>query len=393
VKTLFWSLLLMLALLRPLAAAAEAKEEPAPAQVMVMLKLPAPHFRAGDNYGGAYRNDSGRSARRKLALELAQAHGLKLVSDWPMPLLGIDCYVLQLPPDQADPERIAALLAADPRVQWAQPVTTYRAMAAGDPLYKAQPTAVQWRLSDLHRAATGRNVRVAVIDSGVDDTHPELAGQVTVKENFIDRERYIGENHGTAVAGIIVARADNGIGIRGVAPDARVLALRACREGAQGAQCDSFSLAKALNFAVMQSPQVINMSLSGPADRLLQKLVEVAIARGIRVVGAADPQLSGGGFPAAWPGVLSVASDPGPQQMAAPGRDIPAPLPGGRYGVLSGSSYAAANVSGVLALMGELRPRSAFKAAPGMLDPCAALRGVAPDCVCQCGPDLSLRNQ
>jgi hypothetical protein len=379
---LAWLLFLL-----PTAAAAEPATDtaPAPAQVMVMLKLPVPHFRAGENYGGAYRNDGGRSARRKLALELASQHGLTLVSDWPMPVLGIDCYVLQLPSGAADPERIATLLAADPRVQWAQPVTSYRAMAAGDPLYKVQPAAGQWRLSDLHRSATGRNIRVAVIDSGVDDTHPELAGQVSVKENFVDRERYVGENHGTAVAGIIAARADNGIGIRGVAPDARVMALRACREAAQGAQCDSFSLAKALNFAIIQEPHVINMSLAGPPDRLLQKLVDVAIARGIRVVGAADPQLRDGGFPASWRGVLSVSIEPGPQQMAAPGRDIPAPLTGGRFGVLTGSSYAAAHVSGMLALMGELKPRVAFKAAPGMLDPCAALRGVAPDCVCACG--------
>ena len=316
---------MLLVLLFALWVPAQADDAPAPpAQVMVMLKLPAPHFKAGENYGGAYRNDSGRSARRKVAQDMASQHGLTLVGDWPMPLIGIDCYVLQLPPG-ADTGRIVAVLSSDPRVQWAQPVTTFRTLAAGDPLYKVQPAAAQWRLSDLHRAATGRNVRVAVIDSGVDDTHPELAGQVVLKENFIGNQRYVGENHGTAVAGIIVARADNGIGIRGVAPDARVLALRACREDGQGAACDSFSLAKALNYAILQDPQVINMS----ADRLLQKLLDTAIGRGIRVVGAADPAVPGGGFPASWPGVFSVASDPGPQQMAAPGRDIPAPLPGG----------------------------------------------------------------
>jgi subtilisin family serine protease len=125
------------------------------------------------------------------------------------------------------------------------------------------------------------------------------------------------------------------------------------------------------------------MSLAGPPDRLLQKLLDVAIGRGIRVVGAADPAVAGGGFPASWPGVVSVASDPGPQQLSAPGRDIPAPLPGGRYGVLTGSSYAAAHVSGVLALIGELKPRMAYKTMPGMLDPCAVLSTVAPERVCQ----------
>lgn len=351
-------------------------------QVMVMLKLPAPHFKPGDQYGGAYRNDSTRTARRKIALEMAEKHGLTLIGDWPMPLLGIDCYVLQLPAG-GNPEQVLAALSTDPRVQWAQPVSTFHTLASGDPLYKVQPVAAQWKLSDLHRAATGRNVRVAVIDSGVDDSHPELAGQVVVKENFVDHQRYVGENHGTAVAGIIAARADNGIGIRGVAPDARVLALRACREHAQGADCDSFSLAKALNYAILQQPHVINMSLAGPPDRLLQKLLDAAMARRIRVVGAADPAVPDGGFPASWPGVLSVASEPGPHQLAAPGRDIPAPLPGGRFGVLTGSSYAAAHVSGVLALIDELKPRTAYKATPGMLDPCAALRAAAPGRACQ----------
>jgi len=101
------------------------------------------------------------------------------------------------------------------------------------------------------------------------------------------------------------------------------------------------------------------------------------------VVGAADPGVPGGGFPASWPGVFSVASEPGPRQLAAPGRDIPAPLPGGRFGVMTGSSYAAAHVSGVLALMDELKPRNAYKAGPGMMDACAALRTVAPGRACR----------
>ena len=344
-------------------------------QVMVMLHLPAPHFRADASYGGAYRDEAGRSARRRVAQDLAATHGLKLVSDWPMPVLGIDCFVLALPPE-ADLVAITVALSRDKRVEWAQPVTTFHGLGTGDPLYPVQPANAQWHLAELHHATTGRSATVAVIDSGVDDQHPDLLGQVAVRENFIDAAPYVAENHGTAVAGIIAAHADNGIGIRGVAPGARLLALRACREPAgQPAQCDSYSLGKALNFAIMREPTVINLSLTGPPDRLLQRLLDVALARGIRVVGAVDAQTRDGGFPACWPGVVAVS------ERMAPGRDIPVPLPGGRFGVLTGSSFAAAHASGLLALLRQLQPAASVE---GAIDACASVAKAAGHCVCAC---------
>jgi subtilisin family serine protease len=380
-------LLLALAWVAPSRAAEPEAGPAAAAQVLVMLQVPAPHFQPGASYSGAYRTANGSAARRRLAQSLAAAHGLELVSDWPMPVLGIECYVMALPTG-SEAARVAALLEADKRVAWAQPVAAFRSLATGDPLYPAQPGASRWKLDALHRTATGRSVTVAVIDSGIDEQHPDLAGQVLHRQNFIDNSAYAGEPHGTAVAGIIAARADNGIGIRGVAPQARLLALRACREtsGQAGAQCDSFSLGKALNFAIMRDPKVINLSLTGPSDRLLQRLLDVALLRGIAVVGAADPALADGGFPASWPGVFSVGGD------AAPGRDIPSTLPGARYGMVSGSSYASAHVSGLLALVDELRPRATppqlqayLRSSPAApIDACAALTRASGDCVCSC---------
>lgn len=368
----------------PGSAAAQAE----PAQVMVMLPLPAPHFRAEAAYSGSYTTDPGRRGRRKTAEALAQEHGLRLVDDWPMPLLGVDCYVFTLPAG-ADPQRIAAQLDADRRVEWAQAVASFHMLGgadAGDPLYPAQPVGAVWKLVDLHRAATGRRTVVAVVDSGVDASHPDLAGQVAHSQNFVAGQPYAPEAHGTAVAGIIAARAGNGVGVRGVAPDARLLALRACRERAgAAAQCDTFSLAKALSFAIERSPNVINLSLSGPSDRLLQRLLDVAMARSIQVVGAVDPVAPDGGFPASWPGVLAVSDRSERRGLAAPGADIPVLLPGGRFGVQTGSSYAAAHVSGLLALMGELRPGATFAhPASTRLDACEALSKVSASCLCSC---------
>ena len=379
---------------QPDAATAGAAVVQGMAQVMVMLHLPPPHFKAGAHYAGAYRHDGARPARRRLALDLARIHGLTLVSDWPMPVLGVDCYVLALPPG-ADPVRVAQLLSDDRRVEWAQPVGQFRTLGASDPLYPVQPGAAQWRLDELHRTATGRKMTVAVIDSGVDDRHPDLAGQVRLKENFIDGRPYQGERHGTAVAGIIAARAGNGVGIRGVAPEASLLSLRACREQVGLAdQCDSFSLGKALNFAILQSPQVINMSLTGPGDRLLQRLIDAATARGIVVVGAADPLQRDGGFPASWPGVVGVGGE------AAPGRDIPTTVPGGGFGMVSGSSYSSAHVSGLLALLGEAHPGASAAQMRAFLqggqhqppiDACAAMTRASGRCACECTASAALK--
>jgi hypothetical protein len=370
-------------------------------QVLVMLHMPAPHFRPGVNYGGGYGDDNGHGARKRVAEQLAREHGLRLLSDWPMPVLGVDCYVMEVPPD-ASPERVADALSHDRRVEWAQPMGVFHGMGNDDPLYPAQPAAVQWHLSDLHRVATGRNVNVAVIDSGVDERHPDLAGQVAIAENFVDGSGYAAEAHGTGVAGIIAAREGNGVGIAGVAPGARLMALRACWQAPaarDGAVCSSFTLGKALNFAITHGAHVINLSLTGPPDRLVQRLVEVAQQNGITIVGAADPREAGGGFPASCPGVLAIAeqeaADHSQQFLRAPGRDVPTTLPGGRWNVVNGSSYATAHVTGLIALLRELQsvPRLtqvsnsrliATRDREGTIDACATIARAAGSCVCSC---------
>jgi subtilisin family serine protease len=176
--------------------------------------------------------------------------------------------------------------------------------------------------------------------------------------------------------------------------------LRACWQQAGGAtRCDSFSLGKALNYALTHDAQVINMSLSGPPDRLLRELIDAACARGIKVVAAVDPDASDGGFPASHPGVFAVAATPsarlGAQVLVAPGRDVPTTAPGARWRMVSGSSYSAAHISGMMALLSELRPGLALAriredvvaGAPhgtGGTDFCATLARVAGRCTCVC---------
>jgi len=392
-------------------ASTHAASAPAPAarQVLVMLRMPSPHFRPDGVYGGGYTEDGTRAARRRVARDLAATYGLRVVDDWPMPAIGIDCFLME-DTGTGPVERLLDTLAHDPRVAWAQAIQEYHGLAQDDPLLPVQPAAHAWQLASLHRASTGRGVTVAVIDSGVDATHPDLDGQVKLRRNFVDAYPDGPEAHGTAVAGIIAAREGNGLGIAGIAPGARLLALRACWEtGGQPARCNSFTLGKAINFALMSDARVINMSLGGPRDRLLETLLDAALARGVTLVGAADPGQADGGFPASHPGVIAVASDtqraPPPGALRAPGTDVPTSLPGARWGMVSGSSYASAHVAGLAALLLELRPgttpaklradldgnarvlpaalaSSAGQA--GSIDACAAVARAAGACFCLC---------
>jgi subtilisin family serine protease len=192
----------------------------------------------------------------------------------------------------------------------------------------------------------------------VDKDQPDLVGQIDIIRNFVTGGSSSPENHGTAVAGIIVAKPNNGVGIVGIAPQARLMALRACwqeRGPDTLTLCDDLSLAKALQFAIEHDAQIVNLSLSGPVGQLLSRLIDVAISRDIAVVAAYDRGATGGGFPASYKGVIAVVDEaPGaliPGAIAAPGRDVPTTEPGQRWQVVNGSSYAAAHVTGLLALL------------------------------------------
>jgi hypothetical protein len=373
-------------------------------QVLVLLRLPPEHFRPNSDYGESYGEGVGRSARRRIASRIAHDHGLVLASDWPLPLVGLDCFVMTVPADQSV-DQVAAALSHDPEVDWSEPMKLYHgqssALSPNDPLFRVQPAAAEWRLADLHVLATGRGVRVAVVDSQVETTHPDLAGQIVVNENFVLDQPDSPEQHGTGVAGIIAARANNGVGIVGVAPQARLMALRACWQTQEPTLkitttvCDSLSLAKALHFAITHDAQVINLSLSGPADPLLDRLLDAALTRGVTVVGAYDPSLAKGGFPASHIGVVPVMDeslgDAPDGVFTAPGRDVPTTQPGGRWFLVSGSSFAAAHVSGLFALLHEhaawARTASALvTGAPrGAIDACATLVRAMGPCGCACG--------
>jgi subtilisin family serine protease len=174
------------------------------------------------------------------------------------------------------------------------------------------------------------------------------------------------------VAGVIGARANDGVGIYGIAPDAEISVFKACwyPEAADAkAQCSSWSLAKALDAAISSGTRIINLSLAGPYDELLNKLLEAADQRGINIVAATLENQQHPGFPAELAlAVPVISAGPNgqavhpswlskfPAIVAAPGVEILTTVPKEGYDFVSGSSLAAAHVSGVIALMLELKP-------------------------------------
>lgn len=324
---------------------------------------------------GAYASSSWSS---RLAGELAERYELKLVAEWPVTVLGIACVVYEVPAGRNVDEAIRTVI-RDPRVESAQTMRTFRvtgqpepgAPPYSDPYYRLQKDMQAMNIAAAHRFATGRGVRVAVIDSGVDGSHPDLKQRVAVSENLAARKpgEATQDIHGTAVAGVIAAEARNGIGIVGIAPEAELLALRACwpeQPGSAEALCNSFTLALAVNEAIRLEAQILNFSLTGPDDPLVARLIRAALEKGLLVVASdSGGDGSAGGFPAHLDGVLAVRSQTPENirtarpdgELAAPGSGILTTLPHGTYDFMSGSSFAAPHISGVLALMREVNPR------------------------------------
>ena len=298
---------------------------------------------------------------------LARRHGLVLVQSQNFPLLGATIGLFRItdrrPVEQArrtfsgEAGVVSVQLNFRHFLQEQKPAST-----AGD---AAQYALAKLRLPQAHALASGANVTIAVINSGIDDRHPELMNSIA--DNFDALGSKEGPHvHGTGIAGAIVSHAR----LMGSAPQARILGIRAFGTAANGAESTTFVILKALNYAVLHGAQIINMSFAGPKDPLIERGIGATAARGVVMVaasgnaGAKSPPL----YPAANRNVIAVsatdASDKlfaasnrgGHIAVAAPGVDIFLPAPDEKYQMTSGTSFSAAYVSGLVALMLERNP-------------------------------------
>jgi len=299
-------------------------------------------------------------------------YGWHEVTGWPIKALSLYCIVLQ-PPAGMTREDLLAALAKDDRVALAQPLQDYSVYSAqddgahkyNDPYADLQRGFVETDAALAHGTSQGDRVHIAVVDTGVDTAHPDLDGRIHDSTNEVDGDSasFQRDPHGTEVAGIIGAVGDNHTGIVGIAPKSIISIYKACWYPGpvqDGARCNSFTLAKALAAILDTDARVINLSLGGPADPLLNKLLLALLDQRRIVVAALPPDGSTRGFPDSAPGVLVVrVSGPTPAPpdvLSAPGNDILTTQPGGGYDFTSGSSMAAAHVSGIVALLLSLSP-------------------------------------
>ncbi len=337
----------------------------APGQFIVVAVANPVSGRPGAVGGTAHGYGSGSNYRVSASAaaairDLARQYALTRVSEWPIEQLGMHCVLFRIPPGTTR-EAVIEKLREDKRVLIVQPLNEFESatsLSFDDPYARLQANVQALDVAEAHRVSRGSGVRVAIIDTGVDTSHPDLAGRTQLTRNYVDddEQMFRSDRHGTQVAGLIAAAANNGIGIVGVAPDVRLMALMACWQAtaASTGRCNSFTIAQALADALASRAQIINLSLVGPSDPLLEALIAKATGAGVIVVGAVsgDARL---GFPAKLSGVIPVAEAEARSEdsgiLRAPARDIVTLVPDGHYDFASGNSLATAQVTGVVALL------------------------------------------
>ncbi|MEZ5489724.1 MAG: S8 family serine peptidase [Gammaproteobacteria bacterium] len=307
---------------------------------------------------------------QRVAREIASRHGLTYLTDWWMSEIDINCAVLQIQEGESADEVIADLL-SDPEVVTAQRLGVFSTLSAppNDPYFELQSSARYFDLPLMHSRTTGKGILIAVVDTGIEKDHPDLAGQIAFSENFVEdvSPGYSQDMHGTAVAGVIAAHVNNDTGIAGMAPGAKIAGLKACWPRAEGkleAICNSFTLALAINRAMADEVDIINLSLSGPYDRIVEMLIEEALSKDIVVIAATkeDDSSASVSFPASMLGVIAVTSKgsdswrQSDQPVFAPGTNVLTTLPNNSYNFVSGTSLGAAQIAGYAALLLQENP-------------------------------------
>lgn len=344
---------------------------------------------------------------RAVGVALARDYDLRKVREWPIAQLKVQCLVFAVAAN-ADRDALLRRLSEDRRVKLAQRLQLFNALGKNapgghdgsndrskgsdsqgsnpqggiqpvsasnrlvarsvsaapspynDPYYNLQHGFDEVGAGPAQQWSRGEGVSVAIIDTGVATVHPDLDGRFALIRNFVndDMNTFQTDRHGTEIAGIIGAVANNGLGIVGIAPAARLQIYKACEPAtphSMEAVCNSFTLARALGAAIDAHAQIVNLSLGGPADPLLSQLVDYAEQQGVIFVGAVPENGRLDGFPVGVAGVIAVdeigRSVSVPKVLHAPGRDILSTAPGGSYDFATGSSFAAAHVTGAIALL------------------------------------------
>ncbi len=315
------------------------------------------------------RDDRGEPVRRGIlvavdpdpaSIQQAERAGFRLLADERDPVLGLRSVKLEVPQGRSARSALKLLAKAAPRLE-----------ADYDHVYEPSGGSLAPLATALAASAgAGDGRAIGMIDGGV-ASHPSLAGASIEQNGFVGDPRPTG--HGTAVASLLVGSQGP---FRGAATGAR-LYVADVYGGSQAAGSAS-AIVKALGWLAGRRPQVINISLVGPANKLLARAIQIVQSRGIEIVAAvgndgpaAPPQ-----YPASYPGVLAItavdshgralpeAGKAAHLDFAAPGADMAAALPGQGYARVRGTSFAAPLAAARLLEAGS-PSRLAAQARPG----------------------------
>jgi hypothetical protein len=306
------------------------------------------------------------------AQAVALANGLAVVETVPLANAGVALVVFEIT-DGIGVIAKAAALAADPRVTLSQPDFIYDTSQAAAAVPAEAIYGLQMIGADVvQRVSRGDGVRVGVIDAGIDTGHAALAKKV-VEYTDVTGTGWTPDAHGTLVAGVIAGESGAGSLYSGVAPGVQLVAVKSCvalsaRQAA--ARCWTSTLARGIELAIQRKVRVMNLSVGGPEDTLLARMVGAASSKGISVVSAAGNDGPAGkpSYPAAFEDVLAVTAVDAASRLyaqatrgqfvdlAAPGVDVVSTGPGSRTQLFSGTSAATAFASGAVALLLRQRP-------------------------------------
>jgi len=271
---------------------------------------------------------------------------------------------------------VITAITTDARVFQAQPNNYYQLAGKKKRSKKSntQYSLVKLSVGPAHQISKGRDVSVAVIDTGINTGHPSLSKAVASSFNAVGDDKKTVNKHGTAIAGLIAGQGR----VQGIAPLSRLLAVRAfyMHREYNKSTTNSMILLRALDWSFANEARIFNMSFAGPFDPLVKRALENAYDKGVILVAAAgnNGPKAAPTYPAAYKNVIAITALDHKDRLyahanrgnyltaAAPGVDVLVPSLKKSYSYSSGTSLAAAHISGLIALLLERHPDATSEA-------------------------------